>query len=245
MHETLLSILMAVSPQGTGIPRVPQPPPPAQVTVRTENRAQEILRLTLDEIRKDQERAWEGRDVGGYWLEFMAGFDPEVELWVKVRARSGRVMAFSFEELQGGVNVTLDYIPFRVILEGGTLRVFRRDMQHQHVLVSLPVLIRALYDRAIHVLFPITEYAVLREEFPLPDAIVLLRRDYSGRLWATYYVDEQMGTIRWFLAENGVLYGMQLEGDDLVFYNKPVPETSFAREILLPEIIQNAVSLGN
>ena len=85
--------------------------------------------------------------------------------------------------------------------------------QSPQAIVSVPGLLRELYEAALHALFTPVEYAVLYEDGALaPAAITLLREDREGRLWATYKPVAEMGKMHWFLAVNGVMFGMKLEG---------------------------------
>lgn len=216
-------ILLAAFLAAPDYPEIPRLPEPAAFAMEAKDALaeKEALRLTLADLRRDQERGFEGRDVGGVWLEFAAGVDPVEKLWVKVRGASRQVRAFNLAELKEGFSDNVEGVRFRFIVEDGTLRVTREDNQHTHAHVSLPQLIRGLHTAALHVLLGTNEYAVVKQDFPLPDAVALIKEEITGQLRVTYFRDEELGKTLWFLYNGGLLYGMKLDGTDLVFTSKP------------------------
>lgn len=183
-----------------------------------------ILRLSLKEIAQDQDRAFTDVPIGRTAVAFALGFDPEAELWVKVR-QQGQNLAFPRAKLETGVEADLPAERYKFLYENGAIRFFSAyDPQSPHSRVSVGELLRNLYNAAQLVVFSPVEYAVVYEPGGLvPASICLLRRDQAGTIWITHKTLEEMATIRWFLAINGMMTGMRLEGQDLVFYNKPVP----------------------
>ncbi|MBI4678562.1 MAG: hypothetical protein HY748_13370 [Elusimicrobia bacterium] len=68
---------------------------------------------------------------------------------------------------------------------------------------------------------------VRRQGGAIPASVSLIREDQQGRFWVTYgKASEVAAEIKWFVAINGVMYGMKLEAPNLVFYSKPVPPVS-------------------
>ncbi len=234
--ETALAALMALAGSiGVAPVAAPAPPPAASAAPET---PRPILRLTLDEIRRDQDRAFQGYPLGRSWLELSVGLDPAAELWIKFR-QGGEVLGRTVKALSDWNDLDLPGEPARAIYENGLLRFHPAlDPRAQHTVVPVPGLIRGLYDASLHVLLGgAVDYAVVVEDGPVPESLCLLRRDNGGTIWVTHRSKAEMAELQWFLAVNGTLYGMRMEGDSLVFYSKPVPPAGAAAvpgEIRLP-----------
>lgn len=162
-------------------------------------------------------------------MELAVGLDPGAELWIKFR-QGGEVLVRTAAALADWNDLDLPNEPARAIYENGMVRFHPAlDSRAQHTVVSVPGLIRGLYDASLHVLLGgAVDYAVTVEDGPVPASICLLRRDNGGTIWVTHRSQAEMRELQWFLAVNGVLYGMKLEGQDLVFYSKPVPPSQAA-----------------
>ncbi len=201
--------------------------------------AKPILRVSLDEIVRDQDRAYEAHAVGRHAVELSVGFDPKANLWAKFR-QAGAVEARAVDSLAEWNDIELPNESYRAIYESGMLRLHPAlDPRTTHTVVSVPQLISGVYNAAIHVLMGnIVEYAVVHEAGPVPASICLIRRDRGGRMWITYRTLDEMREIQWFVSVNGTLHGMRLEGRELVFYSKPAPQanTSFTAEIALDRL---------
>ena len=63
----------------------PPPSRPAAVRPAPPPGAKPILTLTLQEITRDQERAFASERVGQGIISFSLGLDPKADLWIKLR----------------------------------------------------------------------------------------------------------------------------------------------------------------
>ena len=217
---------LILSAQLAGIDTRLPPPPPVRLAVVREAAAEPkpVLALTLKEIVSEQERAVSWSEVGRGRIGFSVGLDPEASLWVKFR-QGARAAAYPPADLENGVEEKFPVERYRFLLENGMVRALPvLPPQYPQANVSLPGMIRSAYELAAHVLFTPVDYAVLYEDGGLvPASVSLVREDSQGALWVTYSKASELSQIKWFLAVNGVLFGMKLEADKLVFYSKPAP----------------------
>ncbi len=216
--EAMQALLL--SAQLAGIDTRPAPPPPVVP-------AKEVLRMALSDITRDQERAYVWEPVGRGNIGFSVGLDPKADLWAKFRQRDMSV-AYPFASLEKGVDADLPVESYRFLSDGGMIRAFPlNEPQSPQANVSVPQLLRGIFDAAQHVLFTPVEYAVLYEDGSLvPGSVSLIREDNAGRFYVSYHSIEELKTIQWFVSINGTMFGMRLEGGDLVFYSKPTPPLS-------------------
>lgn len=200
--------------------------PPSASKKTVDERPKEILRLSLSEIRRDQERAYERHAAGRGVLEFSAGFDPEAELWLKVR-QHGVEAARDYATVQKGFELELPVERYKFVLENGFVRAFPvAPPQSPQARASLPALIRGLYNAALQVEFSPIRYAIVHEpglSDSVPASLCLIREDLQGRFWITHKTLAEMRQIQWFVSINGLMRGMRIEGGELVFFSKPTP----------------------
>lgn len=222
-----LSVLL-LSAQLAGVDpariEVPQAAPPAPA-VKEEPRP--VLRLTLEEIVRDQRRATYRREVGQGTIDFALAVGPET-LWCKFhQMRVAR--GWSFKDLERGVTSNFPLGAYKFSYGNGYLSAMPAyPPQEPRAYLSASEMLRYLNMAAIQVLITPVQYAVLYEDGrQAPASVTLLREDSAGRLWATYKTTEELERIHWFVSINGTLYGMRLEGDVLVFYSKPTPVKGF------------------
>jgi hypothetical protein len=128
----------------------------------------------------------------------LSAFDPEASLWIKLKQGSA---------------------------ENGMIRAHpAEEPQSPQANVSIPSLVRELYNAAVRVSFSPVEYSVVYENGGLvPASLCLIREDQQGRFWITCKKLSELKEIRWFVAINGVMTGMKLDERDLIFHSKPVP----------------------
>jgi len=186
-----------------------------------------VLRLGLKEIVENQSRAQWWGDAGRGRVGFSLAVGPE-ELWGEFREK-GAARAWSLSELTRGVNARLYLETYSFLYQGGLVRVIPAfGRQTPQASFSVSEMLRYLHTAAIQVLFSPVRYAVLYEDGRLaPASVSLLRQDSVGQLWVTYKKVEDLDRIHWFVSINGTLFGMRLEGSELVFYSKPTPVKGF------------------
>lgn len=225
MDNALGSLALAAALLGNGAPSTAPPPPAVPKAVKTAGQPQEVLRLSLADVDRDQARAVDWQAAGRGSVGLSVGFDPKADLWVKFRQK-GHVSAHPLAALRAGVEEFFPDDNYRLSVDNGMARAVPLAPPHSpQASASLPSLIRALYDAALHVRYQIVEYAVVREDgASIPASICLIRQDASGRFWVTYRKPEELKTINWLASVNGTLFGMRLEGNDLAFYTKPTPQ---------------------
>jgi hypothetical protein len=198
----------------------PSPAPAIRAQAPAPETPRKILRLTLDEIRRDQDRAYQAYALGRSRLELSVAIGENLELWVKFR-QEGKVLARTTAALESW-NTLSFYEPARAIYENGLVRFHPLyDDRVQHTVVSVPSLIGALHDAALHVLLAgVEDYAVILEDGPAPPSVTLLRRDFRGRLLVTRRTKADLRELQWFTTIGDLSYGMRLEGAELAFYSK-------------------------
>ena len=191
-----------------------------------------VLRIALQDIVRDQERAFVGRQVGRGWISFAVGLDPEADLWVKLR-EGRRNAAYPLDKFSEGVDHFFPSGRYRFLYENGNIRAFPvSPPQSPQAILSVVAMLRRLHRTAIHVLFTPVEYAVVYERGgDVPDSVSLIREDAGGGLWVTHKSLDEMRKIHWFVSINGTRYGMKLNGDHLDFYSVSAPQAvSFSSE---------------
>jgi len=226
-----LSLLMTAQTVGVDLGRMDSPAAVPTAVPLVQAAPQPVLRLALADISRDQERAAQWHPVGRGQVGFVLALGPE-DLWAKLR-QGDAAAAWPLPRLEGGADADFPVEPYRFLYENGNIRALPlAEPQSPQAIVSVPSLLRGLYDASLRVLFTPVEYSVLYEDGALaPASITLLREDREGRLWATYKPVAELGKMHWFLAIDGVMFGMKLEGPELVFYSQPVPAKGFqARE---------------
>ncbi len=195
---------------------VPSVPGSAKATAQ-----KEVLRLSFDDIIRDQVRARVYHDVGRGRVGFIAAIGPDPDLlWVKV-SQGRRTAAHPLSRLESGVVEHFPVESYKFLYQNGFVRAFPLyEPRSPQANVSAPGLIRGLFNTALRVLINPVEYAVILEEGPAPASVSLLREDYGGRLWVTHKSLDDLSAIHWFVAVNGVMYGMKRERRELVFFSK-------------------------
>jgi len=179
------------------------------------NSPQPILSLPLAEIRAAQNSSIIVREVDGVSLSFSAASGPEM-LWLRVSGED-ETHQWSWKTLSGGVSASFG---------GKIVKISADDRGLINVgSVSFNLLdeMWRLYGKAVHIRIDPVLYAVTYEDGSagIPHSISLIRRDTQGMGWIAYRDSQRLATIHYFIAVNGVLYGMRLEGENLVFYAKP------------------------
>ncbi|PCI37275.1 MAG: hypothetical protein COB53_06980 [Elusimicrobia bacterium] len=188
------------------------------------NVPQQILSLPLAEIREAQSSASVVREVDGVRLTFSAASGPET-LWLRVFG-AGVTRQWSWKALGAGVSGSFG---------GKTIR-FSADAQGLVTAGSLTFSfldeLWRLYDRAVRIRIDPVLYAVTYENGSagIPPSVSLIRKDSEGMGWITYRSVDRLAGIHYFVAVNGVLFGMRLEGQSLVFYRKPIDGAVLAIE---------------
>lgn len=223
LEALLVSALLAgVEPGSPQFPALRAPGPGTQPDAPAV-----FLRLSLNEISRSQERAFVSHPVGRGSMEFALGFAPKYESWIKFR-QGGKTAAHGLKRLETGVEEDFPVERYRLTFGNGSVRAFPvRPPQEPQARVPMGEMLDSLYNKGLHVHFPYVEYAVLYEDGGvLPPSVALLRLDHEGTYWLTHKETKELKWIFWFLAVDGTMYGMRLEGMDLVFHSKPVPPVS-------------------
>ena len=158
-------------------------------------------------------------------VSFSLGLDPKADFWVKLRQQDYAV-AYPRERFSEGVEEDFPVERYRFVYENGNIRAFpAAPPQEPQAIVSIPALLRSLYDASLHVLFTPVDYAVLYEDGALvPASISLIRQDEAGRFMVTHKSLRELASIQWFVSIDGSMVGMRLEGQNLVFYSKATPQ---------------------
>ncbi|MBI5240453.1 MAG: hypothetical protein HY926_08260 [Elusimicrobia bacterium] len=184
-----------------------------------------ILRVPLKEIVVQQERAAEQAQVGRGSIDFKLGLDPQADLWVKFK-QGNRAAAHALADLEKGVDERFPVEAYHFAVKDWIVRAYPlAQPQSPQANVSVAALLRQTYELAEHVRFEPVEYAMLFEDGGLvPASLSLVREDRNGVLQVTYNrLADVQKAVQWFLGVDGILYGMKVEGVDLVFYSEPVP----------------------
>jgi hypothetical protein len=169
--------------------------------------------------------------VGQGSIGFGVAFDPQVDYWIKLR-QDQRAVAHPIADFQAGLDEKFPAETYHFVLQNGMVRAYPVDPpQSPQANVSTPALLSQAYNLAQHVLLTPFEYAVFYEDGALvPASVTLIRENDAGQFLLTYCkAEDAQKQIQWFLTMDGTLYGMQLEGDQLVFYSEPQPPAAVLR----------------
>ena len=215
-----------------GKPALPAALPTPLVPAAAQSAPKPILTIPLQKIAAEQERAVAYEEVGRGRIGFNIALDPQAELWVEFR-QGERLVGHAIPALEKGVDERFPVEDYRFAVEDWTVRAYPLAApQSPQASVPVPALLRSSYELALHVLFAPVEYAVLYEDgrSGVPASLSLLRQAQDGTLYVTYNkLSDLQAKLKWFLAVNGVMFGMKAEGDSLVFYSQPVPDIGLRR----------------
>jgi hypothetical protein len=204
--------LSGVSPAGLEAPKF--------AAAAAKGAPQAVLTLKLADIRVRHDaietRARVGRGEFGFSL--LSG--PESLHFIA--RQDGVEKHWPLAELKDGVSGEFPKQRIGLKRDGEFVRVSPANPPPDaEALVSVPELVDSLYAEAIRIVADIVRYAVVYEDGGrAPAAVSLLRRDSQGMYWISYRPVDRLKSIHYFVAVNGVLYGMRLEGENLVFYAK-------------------------
>lgn len=212
---------LLISAQLLGVDPKASLPPPAPASAAPQRTV--VSRAALADVAKAQEGAWLARACGGNVVELAAAFDAKGELWLKLR-QDGRALAFPRAALENGAETALPAGRLRLSLVKGTLTLTPLDAAGPAVSLDTQLLAKALFDAARHEKFPPVDYALAYEDgSSVPGSVSLIRADAQGNFFVNYHGLDELAKISWFVGINGTLYGVALEGRELVFYSEPVP----------------------
>ncbi len=188
------------------------------------NVPQPILSLPLAEITAAQNSSKIIRNVDGVLLAFSAASGPEM-LWLRVSGE-GVARQWSWQELSGGVSASFGNQTIRFSIDE------RGGVTAGSVSFNLLDDMWRLYEKAVRISIDPVLYAVTYEDgfSGVPRSVSLIRKDSEGMGWISYRSSDRLAEIHYFVAVNGVLYGMRLEGEMLVFYSKPIEATILEME---------------
>lgn len=217
---TLSSLILAAQIAGTVITVPPPLPPSARPAVPPQ--AKPVLTLTLKEIASDQSRAAISERVGKGVISFSVGLDPKADLWINLRQEE-HSLARPLKDFESTLEADFPVERYGFLYENGNIRAFPTEHPRSpQAIVSVPSMLRSLYNASLHVLFTPVEYAVVYEDGSrVPGSVSLIRQDYTGRFMITHKSLQELAQVVWFVSINGTFYGMRLEGENLVFYAKP------------------------
>lgn len=208
-----------------GMDAVPVPPPATPVAASPAEQPRHLVSVPLAEIAAAAAAAEQTRPAGHGSIAFSAGLDPRANTWIKFR-QEGRLIARSESDLTQGVRVSLPLGTYRFSVKADLLEAAPVDAPGTpSASLSISGLLLAAYTAAPHAAIAPLKYAMLYEDGSLiPASICLLRKDDNGILWATYAKVSELQRMQWFVAVNGVMYGMRIEGGALAFYAQPAAQ---------------------
>ena len=130
-------------------------------------------------------------------------------------------------ELEKGVVYEYQGIKFNIVLENGNITIAYDESENKFISkISYDDIFLKLYFNAEKIIFADrVEYAIIRNHDPLndKDGIIALRRDREGMFWYSFNLDDIISNqIKWLVGINGVLYGMRVCSENLVFFSKIV-----------------------
>jgi len=221
VNEALGSLVVAAALVGTPTP----PPVPTPRAARGRNAAGEtvLARAPLAGLAAAQARGARTYAFGGAPLEAAVAFDANGEDWLVLRQGAWRG-AYPYSALAAGA--AADLPSGRASLKADHGKIALAAASGETLTLSERELLDALYAAATKFeLGPVT-YAALWHDGRggTPAALDLMRRDAQGDYFITYRAPAQMkGPTQWVMATNGLIYGMRIEGLELVFVDKPLP----------------------
>ncbi|MFA6003293.1 MAG: hypothetical protein WC881_04420 [Elusimicrobiota bacterium] len=213
-----------------GMDAVPMPPPITSAPVIMAEQPQLLVSVPLAEISAAANAAAVTQPVGRGQITFRAGLDPRANTWIKFQ-QDKIITAHPESELTGGIQERFPAGTYRFAIKGDALHASPIAAPHTPAAqVSVSGLLHAAYNAAPHAAIAPLKYAMLYEDGSLiPASVCLLRKDDNGILWVTYAKAADLQRIQWFVAVNGVMYGMKLEGEALAFYAQTMPATQIER----------------
>lgn len=215
-----------------GKPALPAARPEPLAPAAAQPAPKPVLAIPLREIAAEQDRAVAYEAVGQGRVGFNIALDPQAELWVEFR-QGENLVGHPIPALEKGVDARFPVEDYRFAVQDWTVRAYPLAApQSPQANLPVPALLRSAYELSLHVLFDPVEYAVLTEDGKsgVPASLSLLRQAQDGTLYVTYNkLSDLQAKLKWFLAVNGVMFGMKLEGDSLVFYSQPVPDIGLRR----------------
>ncbi|NNN06999.1 MAG: hypothetical protein HKL90_13970 [Elusimicrobia bacterium] len=202
-----------------------------------------LLSIPLSEISHDQEKARLFLDVSGRSLGVRLRFDGEGGPWIEV-SQGSAVFVSAAADLKNGIEKQFPFGVYKLVYQNGILNIFpvgRKDSAP--AAVSLTALLGSLYATADRVVFPYVTYALAYEDgrSGVPGSVDLVRKDDQGVYWTAYNSLADLAQIQWFVIIDGIMEGIRIEGQDLVFYSQPYsglsssphPTTLFLKSYLL------------
>jgi hypothetical protein len=225
-------LLSAQLAGANGKPALPAALPAPLVPAAAQPAPKPVLSIPLQEIAVEQDRAVAYEAVGRGKIGFNIALDPQAELWVEFR-QGGRLVGHTIPALEKGVEESFPAEAYRFAVKDWVVRAAPlAEPQSPQASVPVPALLRSSYGLALHVLFDPVEYAVLYEDGAsgVPASLSLLREDRDGTLYVTFNkLSDLQARMKWFLAVNGTMFAMKVEGSSLVFYSQPVPDVKTLR----------------
>jgi hypothetical protein len=219
MNEALGSLVLAASLAGA--PAVAPVNAPRSAPARTAAGETTVARATLASVAAAQASGSVTRAFGGAPLEAAISFDGDGASWLTLRQGAWRA---SYSESAMAAGATADLPTGTVSLKEDKGVITLSAPAGATLSLTEKELIDPLYAAAVKfTLGPATYAGLWTDGKTTPAALDLLRRDGNGDYFVTYRTPAQMksGT-QWVMGADMVLYGMRIEGLELVFVSKPV-----------------------
>lgn len=226
MNEALGSLALAAALAGA--PPPPPVPSPRPAPGRRADGETVLVRAPLAGLAAAQSRGTLTRTFGGAPLIASLSFDAEGYSWLTLRQGAWSA-SYSESARAAGASADLPSGAASLKEERGVVRLSAASGETLEL--GEGALVDALYAAATKIeLGPVTYAALWQDGSGTPAALDLLRRDGNGDYYVTYRTPAQMrsGT-QWVMAANGLIYGMRLEGAELVFLHKPLPPVAASR----------------
>lgn len=226
MNEALGSLVLAASLAGA--PAVAPVAAPRSAPARSAAGETTVARATLASVAAAQASGSVMRSFGGAPLVAAISFDADGASWLTLRQGAWRA---SYSESALAAGATADLPTGTVTLKEDKGRITLSAPSGATLTLTEQELIDPLYAAAVKfTLGPVTYAALWMDGKSTPAALDLLRRDADGNYFVTYRTPAEMksGT-QWVMGADMVLYGMRIEGLELVFVSKPVPPVAAAR----------------
>ena len=198
--------------------------------LKQKNTPSELSSVSLAKLAIERRESANLIEIGDYkffsTLIIDNNWDIYFAIWPKDSSMDNKTLWLE-AELEKGAVYEYRGIKFNLVLENGIVNIAYDEPGNKFISkISYDDIFHKLYFNAEKIIFADrVEYAIIRNHDPLNDkeGIIALRRDREGMFWYSFNLDDIISNqIKWLVGINGVLYGMRIQDNNLVFFSKVV-----------------------
>ncbi len=199
-------------------------------SIKKQNVAIELSFVPLEQLEADRQRAGNLIEIEDYkffsTLVFDDNWDIYFAIWPKDSSMDEKTV-WSETELEKGAVYEYRGIKFNIALKNRIISMrYVKKGKRFISRISYNDIFDRLYAKSKKIIFSnMVKYAIVRNHEPLKDkaGIIALRLDRYGKFWYSFNLDDKISNqIKWLVGVNGVLYGIKVRDNNLVFFSKVV-----------------------